>query len=429
MRIYQLIARIIAYFARFVWHGSGQTWPGEVVLKLNPKIAIGLRKYFSRVILVVGTNGKTSTAKFIVDSLNSQKIPVITNSSGANLLNGVVSSILLQLPLKSAESLYTGVFEVDEYSFSKIAQYFKPEYVIMLNLFRDQLDRYGEIENILSRFKEALKSMKNTKFIYLASDPFLYFLLKPLSAVKLPYVVSPALLGKNQKVMADVTNCSLCQQKLVYTGYYLGHIGAWQCSSCHLSPAKNSFTFTSFQLGKLSKLPNYMQINLAAVYLLLKQLKVPESVFWQTVGSWQPAYGRGERYQNSMHDYSFYLGKNPSSWTITLGNLSKDTLINSELILGLNNQIPDGHDVSWIWDTKLDISKLSRAKISVFGDRAYDLAIRLKTEGILVANIFLSRHDLLKYLNNNKTKKVIFVCNYSALLQARKLIIGRSIKE
>ncbi len=422
----QLFAKLIAKISQVFLSRPGSTWPGEIALRLYPKIAKLLRRYFREVIIVMGTNGKTSTSKFLVTALKNSGRKVISNPSGANLLNGLVSTVLTKLPLLAQKQQYTAVIEVDEYAFGEIARQFHPDYVIILNLFRDQLDRYGEVGNILARWQKALILLPETKVLYPTVDPGLQSLFVQAKNKHWSYAIPDELLSSKPKIAGDYIYCQQCGHKLVYQGYYLGHLGKWHCPSCQFAPDSRAFSFNQTQLKKLQNLPDYMQINLQAAFILLKKLNIAEDLFWQTVANWQPAFGRGEKYENKTSQYTFYLGKNPASWSAALNDIVKQGLDGAELILGLNNRVPDGHDISWIYDA--DFSSLNKKiKLSVFGDRATDLAVRLKINHTPVHEIFVNLSQLKKYIEEKRASRIILLANYSALLEVRRLIIGRSL--
>lgn len=426
MFFYQLLARFLAGISQIFFHRSGGTWPGEIALKLKPNLIKQLRPLFKEIVVITGTNGKTSTSQFIVKLLRSTGKKVIYNHSGANLANGVVSSLLVQLPLWSKPNSMVAVFEMDEYAFAEVAQDLNPTYVVLLNLFRDQLDRYGEVTNILARWQKTLQKLPHSLIIYLSADPGLQSLFLKLNNDYEAYQVPKLLLKPQTKIVGDYVYCPQCQKKLEYQAYYLGHIGKWRCVNCDFSPKQKSFEFSSKQLAKLNQIPDYQQINLSAAYLLTKRLKITEELFWQQVASWQPSFGRGEVISQGQTQQTIYLGKNPASWTAVLNQLQKQELKQSILLMGLNNRIPDGHDVSWIYDASFML-QVKPKQLVVFGDRAYDLALRLKLEGLKTDKIITDLNSLKNYLRKNQDKKQIFLANYSAMLELRALFTGKSL--
>ncbi|MFA6005095.1 MAG: MurT ligase domain-containing protein [Patescibacteria group bacterium] len=419
-------AKLFSRFSQKVLKRGGETWPGEIALKLDPNIGHKLQSCFEKVIYVIGTNGKTSTTKLLVQVLKSQGKNVITNPSGANQLNGIISNILIQKEY-SSDTKYIGVFEVDENYFPSVAAVFPPNIVIVLNLFRDQMDRYGEVASITEKWKQVFVSNPKAVLITNASDPGIYALGEELGeTVKKYYGVPDVFMQKDFKVFGDYLYCPRCGTKLTYTGIYVSHMGSWACPKGDFKRPK-MFTYNEKRLKDLSSLPNYLVINSEAVYLALGEIGLSQESLFTALAKWEPAFGRGESISEGGKRYIFYLGKNPSSWTVvfeSLKELNKDTL----LVLGLNNRDPDGHDVSWIWDTEINSKfKIQNSKIFVYGDRAYDMAVRLKVEGIRTINLTPEVTAAVREIRKAQENNVVILANYSALLEIRRLITGKAI--
>lgn len=445
MFLFEFFVKTVSFVLKKILKSGGETWPGEIILRFFPNISNKLDQLFIEKIYILGTNGKTSTSKLLVEVLKKNKLAVITNSTGANQLNGIVSSILSKKSFFKNNG-YIGVFEVDEFHFTKIAKYFKPTKIILLNLLRDQLDRYGEVQKILDSWREVIADNPQVKVIANSYDPGLYFLLKDFSRDHLHfYGIPESLLKKESNVFGDYLYCPSCGKKIDYHGLYVSHLGAWECTYCRISPPVDA-GFDYKILEKYSHLPSYHLINSQAVFNLSRIMNLPDSIFFEALDKWQPAFGRGEKISKNGCDYFFYLGKNPSSWTVALNYLIQssrnDNLLQKPVfIFGLNNQNPDGHDTSWIWDVEINNdsrSVLGTNLVYVYGDRAYDMAIRLKNEEVEVKEVFVSDNKLLSNSYDKSTrltmaihkiqsKKVYILANYSALLEIRKKITGRAI--
>ncbi len=420
LTVAELMAKAVAWVSRRILRRGGETWPGEIALIVDPGIAEKLAGLFSSVIFVVGTNGKTSTAKLAAEVFRKAGHRVISNPSGANLMNGLVSNILVQKDLFQKAG-YIGIFEVDEYTLPKAVTALKPAHIIFLNLFRDQLDRYGEVGNILARFSEALGKSPETVVVANGFDPSLHYLTHDLDRKRVCYFRVPSKFLKEESgVLGDSTYCPSCRRKLAYDGVYLGHLGRWRCAHCGLKP-REGYTYGPAVLKRYQDLPDYTLINSQAVLILSRLYGVDEKLFFRALSEWQPAFGRGESVTRHGTVYAFYLGKNPASWTVALDNLKPEGL----LVLGLNNRVPDGHDVSWIWDIHMPKLREKWARLAVFGDRALDMAVRLKAEGMAEPQVLSNVRDIGKI--GRKYKQVAVLANYSATLEARSAIQGRPI--
>lgn len=430
--IVEILAKAISFFSKNILRRGGETWPGELAMRLYPHIGHRLGRYFDGIIYVVGTNGKTSTCKLITQVLSTSGRTIITNPTGANQLNGIISCILTHKKF-FGHTRYFGVFEVDENSLPEIVRTMPPTAVIILNILRDQMDRYGEVNAITARWKEALNCNRKVVLIANAFDPGVFELAESLDPEieKHYYGVPEAFLQKANKevgVLGDFVYCPHCNTRFSYKGRFVSHIGAWFCEKCGFRP-KNVFRFTPAQVSELESLPAYFVINSQSVFLLAQKLLVNEKRVIEELLNWEPAFGRGESVTVGGKTFVFYLGKNPSSWTVVFESLFKGEPPKADLVLGLNNRIPDGHDVSWIWDIAVKRGKMAdfKSHIYVFGDRAYDMAQRLQIEGARVTSVEPKTSELVCKLRESDGKKFVIIANYSALLEIRKEVTGKAI--
>ncbi|MEK7499180.1 MAG: DUF1727 domain-containing protein, partial [Patescibacteria group bacterium] len=223
--------------------------------------------------------------------------------------------------------------------------------------------------------------------------------------------------------------CYACNHKLSYSGRYVSLMGAWKCPHCKREP-QDVYTFPQKTVASYMDIPSFMLINLQGVYLLMQQLGIIPVDAEGVLSSWKPAYGRGETQIVHHTRYTFVLGKNPASWSIVLHDYARAFKNNPAdvLVLGLNNRIPDGKDVSWIWDIDMDKDLMHSVRsVWVYGDRAYDMQLRLQEAGISAPLVIPSAHELFYALKHENKSSVLVVANYSALLESRKEVLGKSI--
>ena len=329
-------------------------------------------------ILVSGTNGKTTTTKMISHILSNNGFRVVHNKSGANLLNGIASTLLLDRNLFGNTYADIGVLEVDEFSLPLILKYIKPKVLVLLNLTRDQLDRYGEVDIICSKWQESLASLsKETVVVYDSTQENILKLVSVFSGKKIPFDdLSPA---------EDVLN----------------NVGYFNVKNINASIAASSV----FNLDKNS---------------CLKNLK-----------NFEYAYGRGEIINFKNISFHVFLAKNPASFNNNLKMLKTKNFKNTALWFILNDNIPDGRDVSWIYDIDNYLLKEACSPYTLFfsGKRAFDMAIRFHYAGLDVAdfNIDTNQSKILEKIISSDFENVILFPNYSAMLDVRKLLTGRKI--
>ncbi len=425
-----LIDRLIVVLTKFVsWVsltlglGAGETWPGEIALRLRPNIARSLAGGLSDgVILVAGTNGKTTTSLMIKTILEHVGDSVVHNSTGANLINGVVSSCIRKADWLGRVQADVGVFEIDENSLPIILQYITPKRILLLNLFRDQLDRYGEVDVIVEKWKQCLitidsgnQAIKPYQLILNSDDPGVAALGKAAKG-KVTYfgLNDPSKYLKSKEHAADSSFCSDCGGRLKYDGVYYSHIGVWRCTKCSARrPKPNMSTW-------LSPLPGlYNQYNTLAAVTLAKSLRIPDSEIKKALTSFAPAFGRQEEIVVNKKTIKLFLSKNPAGFNVSLRTVLD--MGAKELLLVLNDRIPDGRDVSWIWDVDFEMIP-AHTNVIVSGDRVYDMALRMKYAGL---NAYVE--PSLRNALDGSQDTMFILATYSAMLEVRKILKGRKI--
>jgi len=424
-RLVVILTKLVSFTSTLLGLGAGETWPGEVALMLRPNIATSLSERLSDgVILVAGTNGKTTTSLMVKTILEHIGDSVVHNATGANLINGVVSSFIRNADWLGRVRADVGIFEIDENSLPVILRYMTPKRVILLNLFRDQLDRYGEVDVIVEKWIRALSSLpKETVFILNSDDPAVAFIGTSVKGKAVYYGLNDA--GKYLAVRehaTDSTFCPSCGRRLTYRGVYYSHIGVWKCTGC-------SFTRPDPTVNRWpSTLPGlYNQYNTLAAVALAKSLGIPESAIKKSLQSFAPAFGRQEEIESAGKTVKLFLSKNPAGF-----NASLRTVLDmgaKELLFVLNDRIPDGRDVSWIWDVDFETVPAS-ATVLVSGDRAYDMALRLKyaSPAGREPQVFTDLSLAFMHARERNTHEPLYVlATYSAMLEARKILKGRKI--
>jgi UDP-N-acetylmuramyl tripeptide synthase len=410
--------------------GSGSTWPGHFALKSDKNIIKKILKKNSqlKVILIAGTNGKTTTTKALSHILKSQGVSVLTNSSGANLLNGLASILVLKASLLGNLKEEALLFEVDENSLSKVLKQIPhPDGIILLDLFRDQLDRYGEVNKVFDNWKREISKLdEKTLVVANADDPKIAFI---ASNLKNKAFFSISNKFKTEKELAhsvDSTNCPKCQHTLSFSKISYSHLGNYKCPNCNFkNPESEVFDIKT----KLSG--NYNLYNLSAAILTTERIfKIKQGEIIESLKNFEPAFGRQEKINIDGKNVLILLSKNPTGFNESLkvaveGNFDNKT---SALLLLLNDRIPDGRDISWIWDVDFEMLKNKNLDIFVSGDRAYDLSNRLNFADVknTVFEAFEKAYNFaLKQTPNDKT--LVILPTYSAMLEIRREIFGKSI--
>lgn len=440
------LGKFIIFVSRLFNLGYGSTWPGHVALSLNKNFIKEIinKNPHLKIILIAGTNGKTTTGKLIHTILEKSGKKVFQNESGANLLNGIASSLLLHSGILCQINYDYAIFEVDENTLPLILKEINnPDFILILNLFRDQLDRYGEMNSILKKWSESLKTISEKTILILnADDP------QVASLRSHPKGVDIKFFGLDDKKLAtsktqhavDSSYCPTCSSKLSYSTIYYSHLGIWKCAKCN-----NQRLELNQDDSLLYPLPGtYNRYNTIAAVLLAHELGIKDNTIKAALRDFKPAFGRQEDLSINDRKVKIFLSKNPTSFNESLRTIANLNAKSSLIVL--NDRIPDGRDVSWIWDVDFEEFIDTFKNIVVSGDRAYDMALRLKylTKNSNVKNQnysprgeagnskFKTYEDLkmaidesLKVTKKNGTLYIL--PTYSAMLEIRKILIGKKI--
>lgn len=398
-----------------------------------------------QIIIVAGTNGKTTTSSLIKHLLETDEKKVLLNKSGANLLNGIASTLLLNSTLTGKLSYDFAIFEIDENVLPHILKEITPNYLVLLNLFRDQLDRYGEVHTIADKWEHAINKLSpTTKLVLNADDPEIAWLglqhsssnifqkdgeTKELDRSILYFGLNDKSLHKEVRDHAvDSVYCPKCNFPLEYNTNYYSHLGDWYCPQCKLTRPKLTIsTSDSYPLPG-----TYNKYNTHAAALVAANCGISNSGIKSALQEFKPAFGRQEIVVVADKKMQLFLSKNPISFNQSLETIS--TLGGKNLLIVLNDRVADGHDVSWIWDTNLEQFINSLTHITISGDRCYDMALRIKyaettsepkMDVHTEPNIAEAHRVAFEKTDTNETLYVL--PTYTAMLDVRKIVTGKKI--
>ncbi len=438
------LGKFIIFVSRLFNLGNGSTWPGHIALNLNKNFIKDLLKNSKvKIILIVGTNGKTTTGKLIQTILERNGKKVFQNESGANLLNGIASSLLLHSSILCTINYDFAIFEIDENTLPLILKEINnPEFIIILNLFRDQLDRYGEVNTIAAKWKMALSKLSSkTKLILNADDPQVAYLgyYHISKAIPIPYrkrsydevfyfgLKDKTLTTTNYQHASDSTYCPNCAKKLVYNSIYFSHLGNWECKKCRYKHPEKIFVDSPIY----PLVGMYNEYNTNAAVLIARQIGVDEKIIKNALHSFKPAFGRQEKLRFRSKNIQIFLSKNPTSFNESLRTINEMGARN--ILIALNDRIPDGRDVSWIWDVDTEEYIKNFNSVIVSGDRALDMGLRIKySQPIIHDSLFIIQENLNKAIELSlektpKSETLYILPTYSAMLEVRKILTGKKI--
>jgi UDP-N-acetylmuramyl tripeptide synthase len=443
-RLARTLARLVRAASRRSGRSGGTTAPGRLLLRLSPgslKRMAGQLEAGS--MLVSATNGKTTTSAMIAACLEQAGRPVVHNRAGSNMAWGVATALLDA----GREPGQLGLFEVDEAWLPSVADQLEPRLLLLSNLFRDQLDRYGELELLADRWADLVARLDGrARFVLNADDPLVADLGRERKGVMYFGVEDDSQALPDMQHAADSKHCRNCGAAYAYEAVYLGHLGRYRCPSCGRTRPAPQVAATRVRLdgmrgsrvelrtphGPLElelPLPGlYNVYNAVAAAASVLELGVPPATVGEALAGFGGAFGRVETIPMDGRRVSILLVKNPAGANEVLRTLTLEdgTL---DLWLALNDRIADGRDVSWIWDADFEVlaGRVRRATCS--GTRAEEMALRLKYAGIdaeLAVDRELER-SLDAAVASAAGEQLYALPTYTALLELRDLLARRGL--
>ncbi len=422
MKILNLILKIC--------HKNGGNFLGKIAFDWNPEIF----KYFKvncPVIAVSATNGKTMTNNCIGYTLKTAGNKVVSNVEGNNMETGILSTILKNCTLTGKIKADYLVFEVDESYIPVVFKDFRLDTLVILNFFRDQLDRNGEVESLILRINDFLKTY-NENLILNNDDPNVARLgqANPNNENIYYFSVDKYKFATEQiKEAGEGKFCPFCKTRLEYEYYQYSHVGKFKCPNCNFGDNEIYKLATNVDLknrcfdidGNTYKINGnsiYLIYNYTAVYSVCSLYGISNDVVKKAFSTFALNNGRLEEIKINGVPTIINLAKNPTGSNVSLRILNEDDS-KKELLFVLNDNIADGFDVSWIWDINFNnLNNVSR--IITSGTRAYDIAIRIKTSGFPAEKIepYLNLEDAVNAFYKTDVKKYV-IANYTSLQPTR----------
>ncbi len=393
IRLETIAARAVGQLSRAAGRGGGTTLPGKLLWKLDPSAVDALaRRLPLGVALVTATNGKTTTTAMAARILGSEH-SLAWNRAGANLLSGIASALV------TADGAKLGLFEVDEAALPEAIARTRPRVVSLANLFRDQLDRYGELELVAERWRDAVRDLpSDTALVVNADDPVVADLADGRRNVLRYGLDDPRHARPALQHAADSKYCVRCGAPYDYAAAYVGHLGAYLCPACgHTRPeldvAAQDIELTGLRSSRFTlvtpggeirlelALPGlYNVYNATAAAALCLTLGSSSESIRSGLEGFSAAFGRFERITQGAKTIVILLIKNPAGANEALRTL--ETGVPPVLVIALNDAIADGQDVSWIWDVDFEPLLPHTHRVVASGDRAAELGLRLLYGGL-----------------------------------------------
>ena len=445
--------RLAGAASRALRRGGGTAVGGLLALQIDPDLPRRLGGGLGHgCVLVTGTNGKTTTSRMLAATAQEAGVRPLANASGSNLMRGIAAALIGETNVLgrvrgAGERL--GVFEVDEATLPEAAA-LAPRAIVFTNLFRDQLDRYGEVDTVAQLWQRTVAALPaSTALVLCADDPAVASLARAATGRVLTYGIEETRGGGDELEHAsDYRFCLICGEELLYQVAFYGHVGHWRCPSCGnarpspdiaavriepASPRSTRLTVATpagelrvdLPLAGLYNVENALAATAAAV-----ALELPVDAVARALARFQPAFGRQERFTIDGRDVVVLLGKNPTGMNQVLRTIAASGN-GAHLLLFLNDGIADGRDISWIWDTDYELIATLAAGVVISGTRAEELALRLKYADLAIEPQLVHdpRAALGAALVATPPGSTLYVVpTYTAMLNVRELLARRGAR-
>lgn len=433
-----VLARLTYLAIKLLHRSSGTSFVGMMTLKVCPDFLAHCRKYIkNNAITISGTNGKTTTSGLVAHIFEENQNSIIHNVKGANMLTGIAN--VFALNIKPFKRFDYAVIESDEAYLTKLYDYFKADYLLVTNLFRDQLDRYGELSTTASFIQNAIDKNKKLKLILNADDPLVTNFGKGKNAIYYGFEeveFCSEIHNATSNAPTEVFNC-ICGKPLQYNKQFFAQEGHYYCAKCGFKrpePNYKGYVKIYSDYSELKIRHNdkdfEFKINLVGLYNAYNVLgavacAMENGIDYQTikkaVSTYKSIFGRAERRIINGHKTLIQLIKNPTGASEVL----KTVDLSSNIIIAINDNYADGRDISWLWDSDFEQLKNAQKLVITSGIRAKDMATRLKYAGIPQEKIIVEE-DIksaiaLAAKSDNIEERITILPSYTALLKISKM--------
>ncbi|WP_027363842.1 Mur ligase family protein [Desulfotruncus alcoholivorax] len=445
------LAKIAMVMSKLTGKGRGSSLPGMLALRICPDI---LKHYSSQTgrgaIMITGTNGKTTTSNMLAGALEHAGYKVINNREGANLLTGIVTSFIKISSFTGKVSCDYAVLEVDEAAFPVVIKWIQPRMVTITNFFRDQLDRYGELDTTISKVVGALKKLSaDTQLVLNSDDPLVAKIAAETGYQTTYYGIRPAAeISGRASYSREAKFCPFCSEALTYAVYIYSQLGDYKCPNCGFTRPVPDIEAASVRhrqaktVGAVIRsgssewrleLPVqglYNLYNALAAFTASIKLGLKPEVVIASLNRYLPVTGRMETFKYKNKKVILALVKNPTGFNQALDGL----LVGDEeqdLLIAINDNDADGRDVSWLWDVDFEILLERQERFKRFictGQRAEDMAVRLKYAGVSVAQISIEKdYNLaIQAALSGECQVISMLATYTAVWPVEKILSGMS---
>ena len=430
-----LVSKTVMKLSKLIFQG-GTNFPGRIAIRLDKNILKTIANNYE-VILITGTNGKTTTTSMIYSIVRDSNKNVITNNTGANMYTGIVACFISNYSFKKSSEKKFAIIEVDEANLKFVTEYITPSIITITNLFRDQMDRYGEVYTTLKKILEGINKVPES-ILLLNGDESLFGNLTVKN--NMVYYGFATRVNDNNivDINADAKFCTICKSPYKYNFITYNHLGDFYCSGCgYKRPELTYFVDKIIELNTsgsvvqfnskeyyINQPGTYNIYNSLCAYSVAKLLNIEDNIIEHSLKTVASSFGRQESLNIEGTEVKIILVKNPAGYDEAVNTINLDKR-KINLALMLNDNYADGKDVSWIWDVNFErLTTLNINKIIISGIRLYDMAIRLKVAGFSSESFLLCSDDetLLNKIKSCHGEIVYVLATYTAMINLRKFL-------
>lgn len=443
-------AKVASRVIQRVGRGGGTAAPGLIADRLDPNLLTKVTRSLPKgAVVVAGTNGKTTVSRMVADILEADGCQVLHNRSGSNLVRGVVAAYAAATGVRGRASADIAVIETDEAAFPEIVKQVQPRAILLNNLFRDQLDRYGEINTIGKLWRRALLTLPpETTVVVNVDDPALVAITDDIPGRRVSFGLDETSYQLDALPhAADAATCRVCGADLVYDALYVSHLGEWRCPNGDSARPLLDMAGRDVALHGVESLevtlhagedmdqrislgvPGlYNAYNAVAAAALARTLEVQPATVAAALATFRAAFGRIERLSYRNRTLVMALVKNPTGFNEVLRMLTAASAqLTVPVLIGINDLAADGRDVSWLWDVDFELLAPGLAPVSTAGIRGADMANRLKYAGLPPERIKPlgtdSRQALEAFVDSVPEGETAYLLpTYTAMLELRRIL-------
>ena len=430
-----LVSKTVMKLSKLIFQG-GTNFPGRIAIRLDKNILKTIANNYE-VILITGTNGKTTTTSMIYSIVRDSNKNVITNNTGANMYTGIVACFISNYSFKKSSEKKFAIIEVDEANLKFVTEYITPSIITITNLFRDQMDRYGEVYTTLKKILEGINKVPESTLL-LNGDESLFGNLTVKNNMVYYGFATKVNDNKIVDINADAKFCTICKSPYKYNFITYNHLGDFYCSGCgYKRPELTYFVDKIIELNTsgsvvhfnskeyyINQPGTYNIYNALCAYSVAKLLNIEDETIERSLKTVASSFGRQETLNIEGTEVKIILVKNPAGYDEAVNTINLDKR-KINLALMLNDNYADGKDVSWIWDVNFErLTSLNINKIIISGIRLYDMAIRLKVAGFSSEYFLLCSDDetLLNKIKSCNGEIVYVLATYTAMINLRKFL-------